>query len=71
LAPEETAIFLYTPPFCTVATDIANRQKRGEDRFWATYAALGGISPELSLIIGDCGLGSDAPIVLDLSAGWF
>jgi hypothetical protein len=65
-APEESTIFLCSPPFHTVAVDIAGRQKRfGVDRFWSTYAALESISPELSLIIGDFGLGSDSPIVLD------
>lgn len=65
-APEEGTIFLCSPPFHTVAVDIAGRQNRfGVDRFWSTYAALESISPELSLIIGDFGPGSDSPIVLD------
>jgi hypothetical protein len=68
-APKEDTIFLYPPPFRTVATDIASRQKRGRDRFWSTDAALDDISPELSLIIGDLGLGSDAPILLDYRHG--
>jgi hypothetical protein len=68
-APEESTIFLYTPPFYTVAADIAGRQKRGHPTFWSTYAALDGISPELSLVIGDFGLGSDAPILLDYRQG--
>ena len=66
VAPKENSIFLCSPPFHTVAVDIAARQKRfGVDRFWSTYGALESISPELSLIIGDFGLGSDSPIVLD------
>ncbi len=68
-APEESTIFLYTPPFYTVAADIAGRQKRGHHTFWSTYAALDIISPELSLVIGDFGLGSDAPIPLDYRQG--
>jgi hypothetical protein len=54
-APEESTIFLYTPPFYTVAADIAGRQKRGHHTFWSTYAALDSISPELSLVIGEFG----------------
>lgn len=68
-APEESTIFLYTPPFYTVAADIAGRQKRGHHTFWSTHAALDSISPELSLVIGDFGLGSDAPILLDYRQG--
>lgn len=69
-APEESAIFLYAPPFHTVAAYIEGVKKRfGVDRFWATYAALESISPELALVIGDFGLGPDAPIVLDYRQG--
>lgn len=65
-APEESVIYLYPPPFRTVAAHIDDVEKRfGVDRFWATYAALEGISPELSLVVGDFGIGSDAPIVVD------
>src|ERR1700730_12126852 len=62
-APEESTIYLHTPPFYTVAADIAARRKRGHHTFWSSYAALDGISPELSLVIGDFGLGSDTPIL--------
>jgi hypothetical protein len=44
----------HTPPFYTVAADIAGPQNRGGARFWAPVAALA----------GDFGLESDAPIVL-------
>jgi hypothetical protein len=67
-APEESTIFLYTPPFYTVAADIAGRQKRKHHTFWSTYAALDSISPELSLVIGDFGLGSDAPCAFGKAA---
>jgi hypothetical protein len=44
---------------------VAKRRVGGEEKFWSTFAALEGISPELSVILGDFGLGSDAPILLD------
>ena len=61
-APEEDKIYLMAPPFRTVATI---RQSQGKGKFWDRFAALEGISPELSVDIGDFGLGSDSPIVLD------
>ncbi|GAA3265941.1 hypothetical protein Dvina_40845 [Dactylosporangium vinaceum] len=60
LAPSETSLFLYPPPFQTLASKI-----RKSRRFWAEYGALDEIDPELALVIGDFGLGSDAAIVLD------
>ena len=36
--------------------------------FWTSYGALHQIEPSRSLIIGDFGLGSDAPIILDYRA---
>jgi hypothetical protein len=35
------------------------------ENFWSKFGALDQISPELSVLIGDFGLGSDSPILLD------
>jgi hypothetical protein len=59
-APKETVVFLQPPPFPTVEA-MANQSVE----FWAKYCALDQIDPARSLIIGDFGLGSDAPIILD------
>jgi hypothetical protein len=61
-APEEDKLYLLAPPFYTVAT---RRQNQGKGKFWDRFAAPEGISPELSVDIGNFGLGSDSPIVLD------
>jgi len=55
-APRAHSICLYPPPFCTVSPT---------DRFFSEYGLLGGISPELCVDIGDFGLGSDAPLLLN------
>ena len=60
LAPGESELFLEPPPFRTLATEIT-----GNPQFWAEHGALDEIDPELALVIGDFGLGSDAAIVLD------
>jgi hypothetical protein len=60
-APEESSIYLAKPPFYTVA----RARIGGQVRFWSTFAAPEGISPELSVVIGDFGMGSDSPILLD------
>ena len=59
-APDQDRIYFVRPPFSTVASRIAS----GET-FWSKFGALEQISPEMSIIIGDFGLGSDSPIVLD------
>jgi hypothetical protein len=59
-APEENQIYLVRPPFSTVATRMGHG-----DKFWAEFGAVGQIEPELSVLIGDFGLGSDSPILLD------
>jgi hypothetical protein len=61
-APEQDRIYLISPPFHTVAE---RRGVRPGDKFWSSFAAPDGISPELSIDIGAFGLGSDAPILLD------
>ena len=60
LAPGENSLFLNPPPFKTLASEIAKNQQ-----FWDEHGALDEIDPELALVIGDFGLGSDAAIVLD------
>jgi hypothetical protein len=59
-APEQDRMYLLSPPFSTVARRITQG-----DKFWAKFGALEQISPELSVFIGDFGLGSDSPILLD------
>jgi hypothetical protein len=59
-APDEGRIYLVSPPFSTVATSMTHN-----DKFWSKFGALEQISPELSVFIGDFGLGSDSPILLD------
>lgn len=60
LAPEETFLCLLPPPFQTV------RERSKTNPFWTwPMADPGGIDFDLALDIGDFGLGSDAPILLD------
>jgi hypothetical protein len=59
-APEQDRIYFVRPPFSTVATRMGH-----EDKFWTRFGALEQIAPELSVFIGDFGLGSDSPILLD------
>jgi hypothetical protein len=60
LAPEESHLYLYPPPFHTV------RELNKTNAFWTwPQAAPDGIDFDLALEIGDFGLGSDAPILLD------
>jgi hypothetical protein len=59
-APDQDQIYLLSPPFSTVATRMAHG-----DNFWSRFGALEQISPELSVLIADFGMGSDSPILLD------
>ena len=61
-APEEDRIYLLSPPFHTVARLKMN------NKFWAQFAALDEVTPELTVEIGGFGLGSDSPILLDYAA---
>jgi hypothetical protein len=61
-AADETVICLQPPPFSTIAQV---RAVGGAGDFWERFGALDQIDPERALIIGDFGLGSDSPIVLD------
>jgi hypothetical protein len=61
LFPEEDEIYFHAPPFYTPA-----RRVRGGERFWSwPFAAPKELDPARAVVIGDFGLGSDVPIVLD------
>lgn len=60
VVPDEKSIFLAPPPFGSLAREIASNPV-----FWGEHGALGEIDPDLALVIGDFGAGSDAAIVLD------
>ncbi len=63
-APEEDFIFFDAPPFALISDLVANG-----DEFWSREEANpSGLSHEHAVVIGDFGLGSDAPIVLDYSS---
>jgi hypothetical protein len=62
-APEENKIHLQAPPILTVDEEL--NQASGARQFWLDFGALDEISTPRSLIIGDFGLGSDAPIIMD------
>ncbi len=63
-APDEQTIVFYPYPFCTVA------EERRSNKYWEDErSAIGEIDPELSLVIGDFGPGSDTAIILDYRAG--
>jgi hypothetical protein len=64
-AEDESTIYLNAPPFRTVADEATC----GSQKFWEAYGALQQISADRALIIGDFGLGSDAPIILDYREG--
>lgn len=57
--PDCSGVFLYPPPFRAAAHFTSERD------FWATYGAPTEIWLDLVVPIGDLGLGSDAPIILD------
>ena len=60
LAAEEHGIYLFAPPFNTV------REKSAQEEFWSwAMCDPGGIDFDLALDIGDFGIGSDTPILLD------
>jgi hypothetical protein len=63
-AEDETIICLSIPPFHTVEKEVKWSKDNG---FWDEFGALDQINPSLALIIGDFGLGSDSPIILDYS----
>jgi hypothetical protein len=61
-APDESLMCLQAPPFHTLAQE---RDGGGAGDFWEKFGSLNQIDPERALVIGDFGLGSDSPIILD------
>jgi hypothetical protein len=60
-ASDESTIFFLPPPFHTVSDLLASNE-----RYWTSEMACpAGISFDHCVVIGDFGLGSDAPILLD------
>lgn len=66
-AAEEKIIYLQPPPFHTIADEVA---RYGPGDFWRRFGALEQIVPAEALVIGDFGIGSDAPIVLNYAKSW-
>lgn len=60
-----TYLFLDAPPFYSVAEHVEGDPK---DKFWREFADPSGIDFARTVVIGDFGLGSDAPIVIDCTA---
>ena len=67
LAADESKIYLYAPPFATLARIVTN-DASGES-FYAKFGAIHQLVPTAEVEIADFGLGSDAPILLDYRAG--
>jgi hypothetical protein len=65
LAAEEKEIHLFSPPFHTIADEVASASVVVVNEFWKRHGALDEIIAEKALILGDFGLGSDAPIILN------
>jgi hypothetical protein len=62
LAPEERAIYLHAPPF----RPLSGRTRDGKWDFYSDpMSAFWEIDLDLAFEIGDFGIGSDAPILLD------
>lgn len=62
-APDQDRIYFVKPPFSTVAERMAAHVAHGE--FWSRFGALEQINTDQSIFLGDFGLGSDSPILLD------
>jgi hypothetical protein len=59
--PEEDELYFFAPPFHTLAYRVRNG-----DEFWhSPFCAPTELALERSVLIGDFGLGSDAPVILD------
>src|ERR1700677_1899293 len=62
-APEEDELHFNPPPFRTILERMSGREGK---YFWRRpEASIHEVDPSLALVIGDFGLGSDAPIILD------
>jgi hypothetical protein len=70
-AAEETEIHLCSPPFHTIADELASASAVVVNEFWKRHGALDEIIAEKALILGDFGLGSDAPIILNYAVDAF
>jgi len=64
-APEEKEIHLFVPPFHPIADEVASASVVVVNEFWKRFGARDEIVAEKALILGDFGLGSDAPIILN------
>jgi hypothetical protein len=63
-AADESLICLQPPPFRTISQV---RARGGAGDFWERFGALDQIVPEMALVIGDFGIGSDSPVILDFA----
>jgi hypothetical protein len=61
-AEDESLICFQPPPFPTIE-DLRSAGKASD--FWERFGSLTQIVPAQAIVIGDFGLGSDSPIVLD------
>jgi len=59
-APEECMLYLYPPPFYTIASMVMHRSA-----LTSRQCAVSDIDPELAVVIGDFGIGSDTVLALD------
>lgn len=64
-APQENTIYLYPPPFVTMAHGL---DTQGGD-FYQRFGAIEEIDPSLAIEIADFGIGADSPILLDYRTG--
>jgi hypothetical protein len=64
-AVEENKIILMPPPFHTIDHEVKSSGAGHARLFWEPFGALHQIDAKLALVIGDFGLGSDAPIILN------
>jgi hypothetical protein len=64
-AAEECKIILMPPPFHTIAQEVRSWGAGRSHIFWEPFGALHQIDAEIALVIGDFGMGSDSPIILN------
>ncbi len=62
ISADDQRVVFFPPPFATVA-----ERSKSNTEFWEQDGALGEITPDECLDIGDFGHGSDSPLVLDFS----
>lgn len=61
VAPNDYRIYLYAPPFRTIAKILVEPN----EMFYSTCGALDELVPALAIQIGDFGIGADSTILLD------